>query len=317
MNCSWSMSCLNIPEYEVYCPENAFRYNIIVNTIINFVFSLSSTILNGSVMWVIYFRERLQTSYYLILLSLAITDFTAGLIAQPLHIARITLFIVESGHSSCALDISTVAIGYSLIAVSFFTVSYVTLERYLAIFYPFYHERCTRRSSLKWLLLIWIVGSAYGAVGCLPYENARLFFIGMVSVIGTVFLMWNCFAYSKIFYISRKIRQRIKEEQRRFANDERIFKEVKAARTTFIVVASLVVFYGPAFLTTAVRNKISVFPTFINIWAYTLMLINSTVNPVIYCYFCHDIGREMKKLWYIARGKEMPQQENSIRLQAN
>ena len=317
MNCSRSISCLNVPEYQVYCPGNAYKYNIISNTIINLAFSLSSTILNGSVMWVIYFRERLQTPYYLILLSLAITDFTAGLIAQPLHITRSTLVIVRNGYSSCALDMSTVAIGYSLIAVSFFTVSYVTLERYMAVFYPFYHEQCTRRSSVKWLFLIWIVGLAYGAVGCLPYENTRLFFIGMVSVIGTVFLIWNCFAYSRIFNLSRKIQLRIRQEQQRFATDEKIVKEVKAARTTFVVVASLFIFYVPAFLTTAVRNKLPVFPEFINIWAYTLMLINSTANPVIYCYFCHDIGREMKKLWYNVRGKRELSQESSIQLQGN
>jgi len=318
MNCSWSISCLNVPEYQVYCPEDSFKNNIIVNIIVNFAFSFSSTILNGSVMWVIYFRERLQTPYYLILLSLAITDFTAGLIAQPLHVARITLLVAKHGYSSCALDISTVAIGYSLIAVSFFTVSYVTLERYLAIFYPFYHERrCTRQSSKKWLAVVWMIGLAYGAVGCLPYSRTRVIFVGMVSVIGTVFLIWNCFAYSRIFHISRKIQLRVRQEQQRFATDEKIVKEAKAARTTFVVVASLVAFYVPAFLTTAMRDKLPVFPKFINIWAYTFMLINSTANPVIYCYFCHDIGREMKKLWYSVRGKQLALGETSIQAQGN
>ena len=312
------MSCLNVPEYQVYCSDNAYKYNIVINTVINLVFAFSSTILNGSVMWVIYFRERLQTPYYLILLSLATTDFTAGLIAQPLHIARITLLVAKHGYTSCALDISTVALGYSLIAVSFFTVSYVTLERYLAVFYPFYHERrCTRRSSLKWLIIIWIIGSAYGAVGCLPYEHTRLGFIVMVSLIGTVFLIWNCFAYSKIFCISNKIQRKIRQEQQRFANEEKIVKEAKAARTTFVVVASLFVFYGPAFLTTAIRDKIVIFPQYVNIWAYTLMLANSTANPVIYCYFCHDIGREMTKLWYSVRGKTVLSRESSLQPNGN
>ena len=141
----------------------------------------------------------------MILLSLAITDFTAGILAQPLHIARLAV-LATKGHSPFALDIATVAIGYTLPATSFFTVSYVTLERFLAIFYPFYHERrCTSKISLKMVLLIWIIGVSYGAVGCLPYKQTRLAFIIMVTVIGTFFLLWNSFSYSKIFIISRKI----------------------------------------------------------------------------------------------------------------
>lgn len=314
MNCSWAVSCLIVPEYQVYCRNDAFKYNIISNSVINFVFAFSSAILNGSVMWVIYFQERLQTPYYLILLSLAVTDFTAGLVAQPLHIVRILLLVAKGGYTSCALDICTVAIGYTLIAVSFFTVSYVTLERYLAIFYPFYHEeQCTRRSSLKWLAMIWLIGLAYGALGCLPYKMIRTAFTIMVSAIGTLFLIWNCFAYSRIFFIARSIQRRIRQEQRRFANDEKIVKEAKAAKTTFMVVASLLLFYGPAFLSTAMGNQIDTFPKYLNIWAYTFMLVNSTVNPVIYCYFCQEIGHEMKRLWYHVRGRPVAFRESSVK----
>ncbi|XP_065053568.1 beta-2 adrenergic receptor-like [Rhopilema esculentum] len=303
MNCSWSTSCLVVPEYMISCTDDAFKYNILINCIVNFLFAVISTVLNGSVIWVIFSHERLWTTYYMILLSLAITDFTAGILAQPLHIARLAV-LATKGQPPCALDIATVAIGYTLPATSFFTVSYVTLERFLAIFYPFYHERrCTSKSSLKMIVLIWIIGASYGAVGCLPYKQTRLAFIVMVTVIGTFFLLWNSFAYSKIFIISRKIRRKIRQEQQRFATDEKLVKEAKAAKTTFVVVATLFLFYGPAFTTTAVSHRIELFPKFINIWAYTLMLVNSAANPLVYCFFCQDIGREMKKLWYRVRVK--------------
>ena len=314
MNCTWSLSCLVVPEFNVYCPDNAFKYNIIINACINLLFALSSTILNSSVIWVIYSHERLWTPYYMILLSLATTDFTAGLVAQPLHIARILLLVFEK-RSVCPLEAASVAVGYTLLAVSFFTVSYVTFERYVAVFYPYYHDQhCTRRLSRRWLIAIWIFGLSYGAVGSLPYARARMAFIVMVSCIGTVCLIWNGYAYSKIFLTSNRIRRKIRQERQRFMTDEKLVKEANAAKTTCIVVASLFVFYGPAFVTTAVGYSWPVFPKYLNIWAYTFMLVNSTANPLVYCYYCRDIGIEMKILWQRLRGKEVTRasQEHSF-----
>lgn len=313
MNCSWSVSCIIIPDYQVYCPNEAFKYNIIINTAINIIFAFSSTVLNAGVMWVLYFRKRLQTPYYLILLSLATSDFTAGIVAQPLFITRSVLLVATGGYASCILDRSTVAIGYSLVAVSFFTVSYVTLERYLAVFYPFYHEQqCTRRIAFRWLVVIWVMGSVYGALGCLPNERVTLGLVVMVSIIGTCFLIWNCFAYSRIFYLSKKIQLRVRQERQRFANDEKIVKEAKAAKTTFVIVASLLAFYGPGFLATALRQRVPIFPIYIDVWAYTFMLINSTANPIIYCYFCQDIGREVTRLWHRITGMHVPSGETTV-----
>eukprot|EP00794_Sanderia_malayensis_P003277 gene3277-3758_t len=287
--------CLIVPEYKIYTSDASFYNNIIINATVNIVFAALSTVLNCSVIWVIYSCERLWTPYYLTLLSLAVTDLTAGLIAQPLYIVRMLLLVTRK-QSFCGLDISVIAVGYSLLAVSFFTVSYITAERYVAVFYPFYYEQHYKGSTTcRWLLSIWLVGIIYGVIGSLPYKSTRTVFIIMVSVVGTFCLIGNGFAYAKIFVSASRIRRRIRRQQKRFLGDEKLVKAANAAKTTCIIVSSLFVFYGPAFITTAIGEADRNFPLYINVWAYTFMLMNSAANPIVYCYCCREIGHRMKR----------------------
>ncbi len=312
MNTSAIQFCMVIPEYRFYSSDQSFRINIIANSIVNIIFAVLSVTLNASVIWVIYSRKRLRTQYYRTLLCLAVTDFAAGLIAEPLYIARILVLVLQK-RSFCALDVASVGVGYSLIAVSFFTVSYVTMERFLAVFYPFYYdERCKSHSLRKWITAIWFLGSVYGCVGCLPFHETRVAIIIMVSVIGTAFLFGNSFAYAKIFITSSRIRRRMAKEKKRLTGDEKLVKEANAAKTTCIIVTSLFVFYGPAFITTAVGDSYAIFPGYLNTWAYTFMLINSTANPIVYCYFCRDIGNEIKRLWGCLKASDDPNIQRSM-----
>ena len=139
-------------------------YGLLVATaVLNFAACPSTILLNALVMVAVKTKRRLQTNLNILLACLALTDLMAGLVVQPLHIAK-TIFLLQGKHfhEFCDIDL---AFTFSLVISCWASVSHLVLisgERYLAIKHTFTHASVVTGIRIMFCsALAWIAAASF------------------------------------------------------------------------------------------------------------------------------------------------------------
>ena len=221
-----------------------------------------------------------------LLLSLAVSDLGVGLTVQPLHIA-ILLMKLEPNRTFTAFLVLLYLLSYA----SFLGVTALTLDRFLAIHLHLrYNELVTHKRVVAVVILIWIFSAILSSIRLLvPGRNDAYVIFATIEIFC---LITTAVLYCKIYLAVRHHTNQIHtlQVQQEAQNGEmaKAARLRKSAVATFYVYLVFLVCYLPricSMIFVATRSKGS--STAINIWfpyTYTLVFINSSLNPLIYCW---------------------------------
>ena len=277
-----------------------FTRNLLTIGITNAIFTVASVCLNFLVL-IAFIKGRSSLGISCkILFGLCVADLLTGLLVQPsFTVIFFRVHVAGDKEFPCELLIVSSIIAYILVGVSLLTISFVSLERYLAIFRPFLHQRLfTKRFTIVVCMIIWLFCSTVNLF-CFLMGFQMIFFV-LNAVIIAVSYAWNSLIY---FRILRKVRQIAAEEtslQNRF--DIKVadrHTESKANRTVGFVILSLLICYSAQVvvaMSKLIFGRNRIMNNYVEYWAYTLGLTNGTLNPVVYCYFNSEIRNEVLKL---------------------
>ena len=217
-----------------------------------------------------------------LLMSLAVSDLGVGLLVQPLHIAWMTGGGISTG---TALKI----IAPFFVNASFLFVVAISVDRFLAIHLHLrYQELVTHKRVVAVVISIWVFSAFF------PFINAFNISSKDLDVVFTI-IFGLCFicttvVYCKIYFTVRRHRHLIQALQvqeaaqnGQMANDAR---QRKSAVGTFYVYLAFLVCCLPEYCA-AVAERISGRSTILDgllLYLGTLVLVNSCLNPVIYCW---------------------------------
>ena len=288
-----STGCLGLQiEYEL---DETTKLEFLIVGSVNCIVSFFAAALNIIFVVTIFRRRRLRTSSGILLLALAFTDFLSGLIAQPLYGSY--LIFLSKGHFACMFTTVASGVAYLLSGPTFFTVFMVSLERYIAILFPFFYERAvTKRKILLILLAINMLWVLWSLVALLA--KLLSFYISTLGFITLPAFGLLVFFYCHIYSEAVKARKRISSHglsQRRALRES-----LRAAKTTAVILAAFIVCYSPIISYSLVNYFMkgtngAVFKTVIPL-AQTLALSNSLVNAFVYFWKMTEARKEMRKL---------------------
>ncbi|XP_078363931.1 trace amine-associated receptor 13c-like [Oculina patagonica] len=251
--------------------------NIIITVIFNCITCPFTVLLNVLVIMAVKRRPRLQTYTNILLACLAVTDTLTGLLVQPTfilyHIDRHMFKPYHFPHNSILL---------------FFTVSsavhlvIVTCERLIAIkFTMHYPYLVTNRTIKKAVITCWVVALICTIVRTLkPSRKLGDAIVALVLILCIVFI---AVCYVILYLETLRHRKQIKTQQLPQEEVERFAKESKALKTTVYVVGAVMLCFLPmatAFVMYATGLKIA----FSSPWIRTCVMLNSLLNPLIYCW---------------------------------
>ena len=280
--------------------NNAMEPLAISNLAIEVAIALAIAIGNALVLWVIVRRRQLHTTTNVFIASLAASDMLVGLVGIPCVL--VTSFLLPRILYGCLMVNCTILMFFQVSINGLLTVS---VERFVAIRWPFYYARyMTVRVAVAVSALNWLVGCIIGLIPLfgwnLGWNDAGVcnfvlvidfryhVYMGcFVFMVGPLLIMLAIYVY--IFSVVRRANRQIASIQVAIVSTETIRtsilrKELKAAAKFGIVIGAFAIAWVPL----EVMNAISLWfghtcltCIYLGVW---LSHLNSAINPFIYAY---------------------------------
>ena len=241
-----------------------------------------------------------------LLLSLSASDLGVGLIVQPLYIVRLVMIIGEETQTQTyeIIEHMFLITGNLFSYASFLGVVALAAERFLAIhFHLRYQEIVTGKRVVTLMISIWISSSflSFLSFSSIIPPKARLIFystIELVCIIATALFYWRIYLSARLHTIQIN-RLQVHQAQQNGEVMANTARQRKCAVGAFYVFLELLACYLPtlclsiAHLSTGLQSTL-IFLLKLN--ANTLVLLNSSLNSLIYSWKMRDIRRTIMNL---------------------
>ena len=281
---------------------------------LNALFAVIAILGNCVVFAAFYRYELLRTPSNLLLLCLSFCDLLVGLVTQPLFAAE-TGLVAANSSAACSLKDLYVIFLFTFSSSSMLHVCLISVERFIAIFYPFKHQRFLTKKAvvifsvvfwISWTLLTVFTRREHGG-GLIGYS--RLAFVIFSAL---VVLVINLRLWLEARKHSRRIRNALplptlsapatssegsRESQAAIAKAAR---DSKAAKTIFLITGVLIACNLPLIATFIARKFYGLRGRAVTLlWfaANTIVLVPAILNPVIYCWRRRDIRVSIKRMF--------------------
>ena len=233
----------------------------------------------------------------LLLGCLATTDLCVGLISQPLFVT----FILAPQHSKLCYYSSILSntLGYIFCSVSFLTITTISVDRLLALMLGLrYRQVVTLRRLWVLVLLVWFFTAVFSIIVLYKRRFTEL----ILFIIVPSCLLTSIFCYTKIYLTLHRRQAQVKTNTSQGQlNGARIPQSIARYRKTVSsalwIQMTLITCYLPFCIVTGLRGALGTHsPTFhqAHALAITLLLLNSTLNPFLYCWKIRDVRRGVK-----------------------
>ena len=230
--------------------------------------------------------SSLPTPLKTLLLSLAVSDLGVGLLVQPLQIASLVSRL--SPTYNIPLKVLN-SITFLLIYTSLFTVAAISVDRFLAIHLHLrYQELVTPERVDAVVISIWVLSSFLSSMWLwVLFDTTKRVYIiiyGLCFICGAI-------VYCRIYLSVRRHTNQIQvlqvQQELQYGEMTNDARRRKSAVSTFYVYFVFLVCYLPIYCLAIVDIFSPSSSRFISgsyLYLQTLMLLNSSLNPVIYCW---------------------------------
>ena len=263
---------------------------IIINCVLNVPLLLISIMGNLLVFVCISRTPSLRSPSITLLCSLAISDFLVGVIVQPLYIAS---ELIKNSSLKLAMD----AMAFALCGVSLLTMTYISLDRLLALHYHMrYPNLMTTHRAMFTLAILWFISFL---LGFLTFWNTAFHFTVVIIISICVLVCSVC--YLRIYVIVKQHQFQIHVQQQavetntsgnhQIRDNLNVQRSAKSAKNTFIYYVVLILCYTPVII------SMSILAISRDLWtsawalAETAALMNSSINPFLYCWRLRELRR--------------------------
>ena len=249
--------------------------------------------LNIVTMYAIRRTSSLPKTLKTLLLSLAFSDVGVGLFVQPLYTFSLVKWLKLDRPSCNAYQVKNISsIFFS--AASFLGVVAVSVDRVLAVHLHLrYQELVTHKRVVTVAISIWVF-SAFISLLVLWSSSATQNLVLVIAATGFIVSFVVC---TRIYLTLRRHKKQIQSMQ-----IQEIFQAGEKANFTALIKSTVGLFYVylvflisylPFFICIAVvriyGSSIAFYKVLIFSW--TLIFLNSSLNPVIYCWKMRHIRR--------------------------
>ena len=262
----------------------------IANCVFNGCLCCTAIMLNVATILALRKTSSLPKPLKTLLLGLSVSDLGVGLLVQPLYIAVLVMRMEQNTETQTyritrdALDIAAKFLYHA----SFFGVVALSADRFFAIhFYLRYQELVTYRRVVAVVISIWVSSAIFILIFRWIPEKFSSIAQGTIKAVCFITTAWF---YIKIYFAVRHHSNQIRVLQAQIAQNGEVIanavRQRKSAVGTFYAYLVFLACYLPHICVWIVlnSNKNSTVTWRLVSYAVTLVHLNSSLNPLIYCW---------------------------------
>ena len=270
---------------------------LIFLSVLHAFLTITTTLGNTLILVALHKESSLHPPSKLLLCCLATSDLFVGIISEPLAITYWMSAVNESWNICYNALFSSFIASYLLCGVSLLTLSAISVDRLLALMLGLrYREIVSLRRAFAIIIVFWTVST----VCAIMYLTNYRITIRYSHIVISVSLITVVLSYTKIFLALRhhqvQVQNQIQEGQPNRPMPLNIARYRKAVSSALWLQLTLVLCYLPHGIVTALSShsgqssSIIVFRQF----SMTLVYLNSTLNPILYCWKIAEVRQAVK-----------------------
>lgn len=299
-------SCIQGFSLPTYVLTPTEKNGLIFLNVVNALSAFPTVLANVFVLLVIWLKPSLRCNVTFLLVFLAVSDLLVGAAVQPLFIAY-TVQVLRDQVSNCAVMVAYDVLSFLLCFWSGTTYLIITLDRCVAVMYPYMYKPLVTATRLNsGVLLTWLAWTVY--TFSLFFQTSGRVLSLVCSITFLVSIVVTVVVYVKMVHISRKHQIAIASQGGALENHRSKTQRNKALKTALYVVGTYLVGYLP--LTVCLQVFFAVKPPkqtrFIMAhWFTTLTFLVSLLNPFIYWWRLPHMRRALLELLRIQKPQQV------------
>ena len=273
--------------YPISTELKDLRSTFIANCIFNNFLTHTSIILNIVTIYAIPKTSAIAKTLKTLLLSLAISDVAVGLFSQPLYTFSLINGLRLRNSGCITKEVATIS-GYLFSTASFLGVVALSVDRFLAVhFHLRYQELVTHKRVVVVVISKWLYSAFISFMIFWVLPGTRQLINSVAVALGFIVTL---VVYIRIYLTVRRHKNQIHSMQvQEVAHSDEIKNLIIIIKSTvslFYVYLLLLICYLPFFICSALirmyGSSIALKQFFL--YSMTLIFLNSSLNPVIYCW---------------------------------
>lgn len=282
-------------------PEDK-EFHYLINYILNAILCFTASTLNGITIYALGKASSIPKSLRTLLLSLAVSDVGVGFLAQPLYSAL--LGVAFQGKKNTP-NYEKMFSGFMTTLHLFSAASYtgvvmLALDRFLAIHLHLrYRELVTQRRLVAMVILNWVSAALLASMVLLNLTDISHGYYSFLAISGNVITpILYCIIYATARRHASQIRAIHVDATQQSGQVGDAVRLRKSITGTFLVYLAFLFCYLP--------NVTIRFVIFIagdsdtrrlcQVYAITMIYLNSSLNPLIYCWKVRQIRHTVVKV---------------------
>ena len=264
---------------------------------LNIFLSVTAFLGNALILVALNKESSLHPPTKLLFRCLATTDLLVGLVSEPLVVIRFSFVLNERWVICRYTSLFSFLMGYMLSSVSLFTLTAISVDRLLALLLGLrYRQVVTLKRSFVAAAVFWVVP----IVGMAMYFWNNLITLWYGYAIITFCLVSTTFSYTKIFFTLRhrqnQVRHHVHQEQPSHIAALNIARYKKAVSSALWIQLTSGACYLPFGIADALmtQRRVSSSVCIARAFAATLVLLNSSLNPILYCWTIREVRKAVK-----------------------
>ena len=281
-------------------PKNSLLYDpkiLIILIIINIFISVTATLENLLVLVTIWRSPNLHSPSNTLLFGLALSDLCVGFAFGPINVGFDVhmLFTTSIDLPSCTMTNLRSLIILFLTVVTLLTITAMSVDRYLAIYLHLRYEQVvTERRTRQVILFLWLISGLN--VMIFPFDPVMGTLVMAIIII--ICLLVVLFAWIKIYQVVRHHQAQIQDQMNAQTQPFNMARFKKSAINTMFILILIFVCYLPLAISkiAALASSSHSSSSFVFLqFSYQIVYLNSSLNPLVYCWRQRDIRAGLKQ----------------------
>ena len=279
-------------------PTNLFvedPTNLIILTILNTLTSVTALLGNFLVLVTLWRTPSLRSPSNILMFGLALSDLFIGFVSGPIGVGYGIMRLINSVHlKSCALMNTIILFVTYSTPIALCTITAMSIDRYLALYLHLrYKQVVTEKKTTRLLVFVWFFSGIYPLITSL---DRKALTSSLLAFTIAICLLVVSFTWIKVYQVVRRHQAQIQDQMNAQAQQFNMAKFKKSAvNVLFILLLHLGCYLPLLVAKLALAVRVNLLNVLILDFSYVLVFLNSSLNPLVYCWRQRDLRTAVKE----------------------